>query len=291
MKKIAVFIFTVIFLCPALAPAELIDRGGGLIYDTDRNTTWLQDANYAQTSGYDSDGVIMLWTDALAWADQLEYGGLSDWRLPTAYNIDGSGPCYGYCPDSEMGHLYFVEGITSTNFGPFINIQLTSPQSYWLAEADGTDGAYDFSFAQAGLQATRYNFSGSYVWAVRDGDVGYAPNSIDIIPDDESNTINLKRTKSVNIAILSSSDFYAPTQVQNNKTSLTFGAIGNEQSLMRCAKKAKDVNNDGLNDLVCTFSTKTAGFVCGDTEGVLKGRTATGRSFEGSQAIVITPCN
>jgi hypothetical protein len=45
------------------AQAALVDRGGGLIYDTDLNVTWLQDANYAQTSGYDADG-RMTWGDA-----------------------------------------------------------------------------------------------------------------------------------------------------------------------------------------------------------------------------------
>ena len=38
------------------AQAALHDRGGGLVYDDVLNVTWLQDANYAQTSGYDADG-------------------------------------------------------------------------------------------------------------------------------------------------------------------------------------------------------------------------------------------
>ena len=29
----------------------LVDRGRGLIYDVERNVTWLQDANYARTVG------------------------------------------------------------------------------------------------------------------------------------------------------------------------------------------------------------------------------------------------
>ena len=33
------------------AQSTLIDRGGGLIYDTVFDITWLQDANYAKTSG------------------------------------------------------------------------------------------------------------------------------------------------------------------------------------------------------------------------------------------------
>ena len=33
------------------AQAQLFNRGGGLIYDSVQNVTWLADANYAKTSG------------------------------------------------------------------------------------------------------------------------------------------------------------------------------------------------------------------------------------------------
>jgi hypothetical protein len=33
--------------------APLWDRGGGLIYDTVLNVTWLQDVNYANNQSYD----------------------------------------------------------------------------------------------------------------------------------------------------------------------------------------------------------------------------------------------
>jgi hypothetical protein len=35
----------------------LINRGGGMIYDTTANITWLADMNYAYTSGYVASGV------------------------------------------------------------------------------------------------------------------------------------------------------------------------------------------------------------------------------------------
>lgn len=44
------------------AQASLIDRGGGLIYDSNLNVTWLQDANYAKTSGYHVSGA-MTWSE------------------------------------------------------------------------------------------------------------------------------------------------------------------------------------------------------------------------------------
>ena len=37
---------------PFTANAALYDRGNGLIYDDVLDITWLQDANYAKTSGY-----------------------------------------------------------------------------------------------------------------------------------------------------------------------------------------------------------------------------------------------
>jgi len=70
------------------AQAALVDRGGGMLYDTVLNVTWLQDANYAKTSGYDADG-RMNWTQANTWANSLEYGGYSDWRLASGEEQSG----------------------------------------------------------------------------------------------------------------------------------------------------------------------------------------------------------
>lgn len=87
------------------AQAALVNRGGGMIYDTTRNITWLADMNYALTSGYAASGVApgtafgtnTIWTDgsmgwgaATAWADNLVYGGFDDWRLPTLNPADTS---------------------------------------------------------------------------------------------------------------------------------------------------------------------------------------------------------
>ncbi|MEW6221652.1 MAG: hypothetical protein AB1634_19260 [Thermodesulfobacteriota bacterium] len=96
------------------ARAELIDRGGGLIYDTDLNITWLQDANYAVTSGVHPDG-RMTWEEAVQFVTDLQYPDpirnrvWDDWRLPSARNRDGSGPDPGYYTrSSELGHLFYT---------------------------------------------------------------------------------------------------------------------------------------------------------------------------------------
>jgi hypothetical protein len=112
--------------------------------------------------------------------------------------------------------------------------------------------------------------------------------NIDIVPGDASNEIDL-RQPNISVAILSAANFSAPSEV--DRATLTFGATGDENSFRNCAPGAADVNWDGLGDLTCTFRTRNTGFQCGDTTGILKGRTVTGIPFEGSQAIVITPCN
>lgn len=163
-------------LMSGAAQAALIDRGGGLIYDTVLNVTWLQDANYAQTSAYSATG-LMTWSEANAWANQLNYAGTNGWRLPTALNGDGSGPCGGYnCTGSEMGHLYYVDGglyawqpitASATLDSLFINLQ---SYNYWSGTADLAGGAWRFRTLY-GDQADEGQYFQFYAWAVHDGDV------------------------------------------------------------------------------------------------------------------------
>jgi len=91
------------------AHAALFDRGNGLIYDSVQDLTWLQDANYARTSGHDSDG-MMKWADAMAWADGLTYGGFDDWRLPTTIRFDDPS-CLG---DDRGASLFFEHHVGCT---------------------------------------------------------------------------------------------------------------------------------------------------------------------------------
>jgi len=146
--------------------AALIDRGGGLIYDSALNITWLQDANYSRSSGYDPNG-MMSWSQAMTWASNLNYydmvrdKNLTGWRLPSSTPIpiltDSVGQLYPYLgnkydgtgnvgfnitkPTSELSHLYYADlgnrsyydtdgnfiGVPTVNAGPFINYS----GNYW----------------------------------------------------------------------------------------------------------------------------------------------------------------
>ena len=88
------------------AQATLIDRGNGLLYDNVLDITWLQDANYAFTSGYAAANAVdnginatdnifangrMGWTAATTWAANLSYAGYNDWRLLTMTDTGAPG--------------------------------------------------------------------------------------------------------------------------------------------------------------------------------------------------------
>jgi len=42
--------------------------------------------------------------------------------------------------------------------------------------------------------------------------------------------------------------------------------------------------------LICHFYTEDTGFLCGDTEGVLKGMAMDGTRIEGGDSVSIVPC-
>lgn len=68
-------------LVTSVVGVSLRDHGGGQIYDDVLYLTWFQDADSAKSRGYDRDG-FMSFGEANAWANQLAFGGLDDWRLP-----------------------------------------------------------------------------------------------------------------------------------------------------------------------------------------------------------------
>ncbi len=110
--------------------------------------------------------------------------------------------------------------------------------------------------------------------------------TIDIKPGGFPNPINPGSKGTIPVAILSTSGFDAPSQVDT--TSLRFGRTGNESSLAFCSSP-QDVNGDGLLDLVCHFSIQKTGFQTGDTQGVLTGKTVTGTPIMGTDSVVIVP--
>jgi len=185
MKAVAATALTVASLMVAGgAEAALVERlGGKAIYDEDADLTWLQDANYAQTSGYDTDGLMTL-SQANTWAGSLNIDGVAGWRLPSTWNHRHNG--YG----SELQQMYFQLGggshypwdLASThneNYNLFRNIRQNcyldgTPEWYWH---DDGSLVYSFGEGNGGYARDRdpLNPAVAFAWAVRTGDVGASP--------------------------------------------------------------------------------------------------------------------
>ena len=120
-----------------------------------------------------------------------------------------------------------------------------------------------------------------YVYGTTTKDV-----SIDIKPGSDTNPINTESQGKIPVAILSASDFDAPSMV--DKTSLTFGGTGDEESLAFCNNDAEDINGDGLLDLVCHFYTQLVHFnVLHTRYATLKGNTLDGTPIQGQDNVTI----
>ena len=112
---------------------------------------------------------------------------------------------------------------------------------------------------------------------------------IDIRPWNPNNKINLQaRWGLIPIAILSEEDFDAPAEV--DRQSLTFGRSGDEKSLAFCMSWKWDVNHDRKEDLICYFRERATDFQCGDTVGILQGKTVAEKTFTAQDEVQIVPC-
>lgn len=173
--------------------------GVDLVYDDDYTPvgasnpglTWTADANLAATNAFGVTGInangTMTWDQALDWIlgmNDANYGGANDWRLWSALNSDGTGPCGpGFsCDDSELGHLYYIEGSDRTG-DPITSSQalsdvFTNLQNavYWsgTASPSGANAAWDFN-ASNGRQRSDVVDPSNHVWAVRPGKIQAAP--------------------------------------------------------------------------------------------------------------------
>jgi hypothetical protein len=173
--------------CPALlllaglgfastAQADLVAKlGGTVVYDTDRNLTWLANAN--------ANGP-MTWDQANTWAASLNVADHTGWRLPTALNADGSGPCYEYnCTVSELGHLFYGElggvagqSITTTHNANFNLFNTIQSYVYWSDTEYAANPGAAWSFAtNSGYQGLGSKDTVFLAWAVHTGDVAAVP--------------------------------------------------------------------------------------------------------------------
>jgi hypothetical protein len=213
MTTLTRFVFTAaLAISTASAQATLVNRGGGMVYDTELNITWLQDWNLAKTTGYTAPGAgadgRMTWGAAQQWAADLVHGGYDDWRLPTMVdtgtpgcnNSNAGGTDCGFNVQTKVGSTVYSEfahlwydtlGNLSRcapgdepcrsgqpnsglrNTGPFLQ---ADGAAYWLGVRDASLNFLSWFFVTGiGLQSTGFNLNQLQAMAVRDGDVTRVP--------------------------------------------------------------------------------------------------------------------
>lgn len=166
MKSVAVFtaIVVLIFATYGTSDATLINRGGGLVYDSALDITWLQNADYNGKSDWDS---------AMFWAGAFSYQAYEDWRLPTVSEMSS---VFG-SPDGLGNSLGAGNNLVFTD--PFLNLQ---PADYW-SNTEISNNIYNamaFSF-DTGSSHMLVKDMQLYAWGVRDGDSSPVPEPSTIL--------------------------------------------------------------------------------------------------------------
>lgn len=183
--------------CVALLPLQsnaalLSALGGAGVYDSGQNITWLADADYIKTSGYDADGLgtLSLAQTFVGYLNSTTYLGFSDWRLPVA-DASGSGcsddtagstpsaDLIGYnCSGGELANLFYDElGGTAGNSlassgDPDLALFATIPDgNFWTSTENPSNSGEVLTFGTVnGLQnVLSKSFNFGRVWVVRDG--------------------------------------------------------------------------------------------------------------------------
>ena len=180
-NKQLMVLFGIILSCSTVQAALHVRANGAAQYDDILNVTWLTDANYAATSGYDADGDgQMTWYEAQAWVGAMNneaHLGVNNWRLSTA---DPDCPSAINCVNTELGSLYYTTlgnvAFELSNVGPFTNLPMGTSMDYWTGTEPlwNSNSVYRFRFS-SGYQSNFEKSLTRYVWPVADGDVASGP--------------------------------------------------------------------------------------------------------------------
>lgn len=191
-STLSILLAVFFFLSPPASACSLTLQDS-LIYDADLGIYWMQDGKFNQNTK-------MTWQEANAWLASLNeknYGGYSDWRLPTTppgseWGYDGSNGKKYNVTVSELGHLFYLglglqgkiapNGTSNQTYGlgedttPFTGLQ---PGYYWFgttSELSDEEAAWKFDF-QHGTQFLDTIDTYAYAIAVRKATPAPEPTS------------------------------------------------------------------------------------------------------------------
>ena len=187
--------------------------------------------------------------------------------------VNSSAALFGLAPDYAL----LADNSLSSGMSGHV---ITESGMYTVAVANN-----DAYFANGGTVGGGAFDEGAYSLSVSGLSIASMEINIDVKPRRHGVArINLRKKRKVKVAILGDADFNV---ADIDQSSLTFGAYGDENTLRKCKRRFKDVNGDGVPDLVCKFRLRDTGFEADSTEAVLKGRTKDDKEFYGSDKISV----
>jgi hypothetical protein len=113
------------------------------------------------------------------------------------------------------------------------------------------------------------------------------PFIIDIKPNNDRNLINLCAKGPLSVAILSSEAFDAPTEVDPATVQLAGAGVKTVGKDNRPLTQTRDVNGDGLADLILKIVREGLGLLSGDTEAELTGQAFGGTPIKAKDAVQV----
>ena len=189
--------------------------------------------------------------------------------------VSSSVALFGVAPD----YAYLASGDTSSRMDGH---GITESGMYTVAVAN--NGAF---FSDGGIVNGGVVEQGDYTLSVSGLSMPSLEIKIKVKPRHHKKVarINLRKKRKVKVAILGDSNGFDVADI--DPKSLTFGATGDEKTLRKCKRRFKDVNGDGVPDLVCKFSLRGSHFGADSSEAVLKGKTKRGKAFYGSDSVTV----
>ncbi len=187
--------------------------------------------------------------------------------------VNSSAALFGLAP----GYALLADNGLSSGMSGHV---ITESGMYTVAVANS--GAY---FSNGGTVGGGAFDEGAYSLSVSGLSMASLEIDIDVKPRRHGVArIKLWKKRKVKVAILGEAGFDV---ADIDQSSLTFGAYGDENTLRKCKRRFKDVNGDGVPDLICKFSLSGAGFDAESSKAYLSGKTSDQTVFHGSDDIVV----
>jgi len=161
-----------------------------------------------------------------------------------------------------------------------MDLFLPDPSGVINVDTDNIDGGIDSASVSGAGAVVRDNPGEWRILSV--------PVAIDIKPGNRKNVINPHAKGGIWVAVLSDTDSDSPfdPSSQVDIPAVEFGPDG--ANAIR--HKVKDINKDGLGDLLLRFKIPATGIACGDTDATLTGEAFDGQGFSGTDFVKTVSC-